>query len=287
MREAANDDLTLWLDIATDGLPDEVANVVWDEIEAHYEDTVTALRAQGMAPTLAHQNTMAALGEVEHTATKLREVHSAGGRYLIAAAVSLIFPVFAFPVAFFPIWALSELMLVAIILLPSLYMSVTLRRMLLETHDFDLTRWRVWLFNVSVALFTLPLAGAWLLARQPIGLRLEAFFNGEMSLFGYVFILPFVIGMLAFALSLFVMGVRVLQIPGRLAFLKLPFAASMFLSGIGLLLFWVTLARTLFDFAFLMQLVAMLLYLGCHGVWALVFYVGSRRARSANPIASG
>lgn len=87
-------DLSRWLETATKGLPVKASEIVRTEIEAHYADAVEAYLAQGETPTQAHLAAMADLGDVQATGRALRDTHLAERRYVRAAIVSMLWPLY-------------------------------------------------------------------------------------------------------------------------------------------------------------------------------------------------
>jgi hypothetical protein len=83
------DDLTRWLDRATQGLPSQVASTTRAELAAHFEDSVADLVQQGVPEDTASQRALAALGDPQPVAHRLNDVHRGRLHYIAAMLVSL------------------------------------------------------------------------------------------------------------------------------------------------------------------------------------------------------
>jgi hypothetical protein len=89
MTANLNPDLTNWLNTATHGLPENVAELVRSEIEAHYCDALAEHQAFGFPLLEAHRAAMAELGDVKTTAQGFRDAYLSERRYLKAAFLSI------------------------------------------------------------------------------------------------------------------------------------------------------------------------------------------------------
>jgi hypothetical protein len=86
-----NADLARWLHKATRGLPADAAEMVREEIEAHYDDARRDHLLTGLSPEDAHIAAMRELGDVEATAGGLRHTHLADRRYLKAGLLGVAY----------------------------------------------------------------------------------------------------------------------------------------------------------------------------------------------------
>ncbi len=93
-------DLNRWLKTATRGLPHDIAELVSDEIRAHYDDARREHKLCGLSPLEAHRAAMAELGDGQATSHALHDTHLAEQRYLKAAFMSIA-PSIVFVVALF------------------------------------------------------------------------------------------------------------------------------------------------------------------------------------------
>ena len=83
-------ELCEWLSTATRGLPKSIKSLVYDELCAHYEDTLDDLQGEGMGLREAHQVALAQLGDARLTAAALQRTHLATRRYRQAALVAIL-----------------------------------------------------------------------------------------------------------------------------------------------------------------------------------------------------
>jgi len=84
-----NPDLVRWLNLATRGLPADVAASVRAEFEAHYEDALLEHQSRGLNDFEAHRHALAELGDAREAARALHDTHLAERRYLKAALASI------------------------------------------------------------------------------------------------------------------------------------------------------------------------------------------------------
>lgn len=84
------DDLTRWLDQATEGLLPEQAAPIRAELTAHFEDAVEAWVEQGMSPQDARQRALADLGDPCTTARSLNDTHRGQQEYKRGMLASLL-----------------------------------------------------------------------------------------------------------------------------------------------------------------------------------------------------
>src|SRR5690349_20478008 len=82
-----------WLKRATKRLPSETAEIVREELTAHFEDAVADYLAEGKTPQEAQQAALLALGDEGEISDGFQQTHFAGRRYLIAAAIGMVYPV--------------------------------------------------------------------------------------------------------------------------------------------------------------------------------------------------
>lgn len=86
-------DLARWLKKSTRGLDADLAEMIREEITAHYEDAVDDYVAQGKTPDEAHMLAMRDLGDESAVGKGFRQVHHSDRRYLLYALVGLAYPV--------------------------------------------------------------------------------------------------------------------------------------------------------------------------------------------------
>lgn len=87
-----NADLARWLDQSTRGLEQELADLIRDEITAHYEDAVADYVADGYSAQDAHIAAMRDLGDESAVGQAFRHVHHSSRRYLLYALVGALYP---------------------------------------------------------------------------------------------------------------------------------------------------------------------------------------------------
>lgn len=88
----AHPDLQHWLKKSTRGLDSDLAELISEEITAHYEDAYDDYQTQGYDEATAHQMAMRDLGDESAVASEFRHVHYSNLRYWVYALIGLIYP---------------------------------------------------------------------------------------------------------------------------------------------------------------------------------------------------
>ncbi len=79
-----------WLRIATRGLPEEILEVIADELTAHYEESLSDYLQAGTSHEAAQQAALADLGDPKATGRALRTIHVSRRNYLRAAIARFV-----------------------------------------------------------------------------------------------------------------------------------------------------------------------------------------------------
>lgn len=230
-----SDDLRLWLAQATRHLPDAVADLIREEITAHYEDAVADAIGAGCSPTEAHQQAMAALGSPSDAADGFNQTHHAPRNYLIAAALGMVYPL-AY-VASIP-WntqVSGESVFNLTLFLPLLYVVYGFRTMLAQRpHGANMTLYER-IIQTGIVAICVPRFFGWVVYHQPIIAETytrslaEAQSMVELALNGMA-----LIGLLLVAVGFVLLGERTLHLRETLYGLLKP--ASLLVMGCGVCL---------------------------------------------------
>jgi hypothetical protein len=85
-------DLDSWLELATNGLPDEMRQRIREEIEDHYWNSTSHYEEQGKSADEARRDAIAELGDVQEARGAFRDAHASRFRYLLAGLLSMAMP---------------------------------------------------------------------------------------------------------------------------------------------------------------------------------------------------
>lgn len=93
---APQDDLSDWLDQATENLPSQPAGIIRAELSDHVEDAAADLIGQGIPEAIAYQRAIAGLGDPQMAARGFKDVYLGRHHYRIAMAISLLMMIMPF-----------------------------------------------------------------------------------------------------------------------------------------------------------------------------------------------
>lgn len=152
-------ELVDWLQVATDGLPTDVCEIVEAEIVAHYEDAVADHMHWGKTAVEAHRVALSELGDETETRYDLQVTHLAERRYKIALILGITGP-FLMPIAALisrSYWGIFFFTLAMVV--PSVYALKTFQILLEQRYHFYSTRRliRIILFSLVVILVMIGL----------------------------------------------------------------------------------------------------------------------------------
>lgn len=232
-----NRDLRQWLVRVTHGLTPDVEVEVKEEISAHYADAFDSYRSKGMPDRIAHQAAMRELGEAKEVAQNLRAAHLTKAQCLAASMASLVYPL-AMPLASWLVerhifygWALVLIKLA--ILLPALYVLGTFTRV--NQYRFRLLDLPLNLLIWSVLAGQLARMFNFIFFHRAVFYRgggVYIFSDGMLSsiLASIVLLTEFSGGA-----SMFLFGLRLVKLNGRLAGLRKPLIFAFVLTGVACL----------------------------------------------------
>jgi hypothetical protein len=283
-----NDDLTLWLDIAADGLPRDLAPIITAELQAHYEAAVNDLRVSGMSAAQAQKTALAQLGEADTTNSALRTVHAAEKRYVLAGLASLMYPLLGLPVSFILgafSWALNEIFSGAILFFPTFFVLMVFRRLLVERYNYDLPRWVIGMVTVGLGGFCLPLIFTWLLTRRGITMQdFQDTLAGDLGLFRVAFVIPTLLSFAVAGAGMLLLSWQVLRVPDRLYLLQKPLALFLAMSGFGLWGMLLCLVTANTDAYMFVLLISQMGFMVTCLLWAFIFLLTARAAERKHPM---
>lgn len=85
-------DINSWLELATNGLPDEVRQPICEEIADHYWNSASHYEEQGKSADEARRDAIAELGDAQEARGAFRDAHASKGRYLLTGLMSMAMP---------------------------------------------------------------------------------------------------------------------------------------------------------------------------------------------------
>lgn len=162
------DDLDCWLNTVTRRLPADVAELIREEITAHYEDSVADALATGLSPLEAHRQAMAALGDTGDVAEGFSATYTAPQRYLIAAAIGMLYPLAYLASIPLNIQLSGEAVFNLTLFLPLLYVAYGFKTVLVQRpHGANLTIYERVIHTGIVAMCLARFFG-WIIYHHPM-----------------------------------------------------------------------------------------------------------------------
>jgi hypothetical protein len=230
-----SDDLKRWLDHVTCQLPEDVADMIREEITAHYDDAVADALVAGCSPEAAHQQAMAALGSASDVAAGFNQTHHAPRHYLIAAVMGMLYPLAYLASIPLNIQLSGEAVFNLTLFLPLLYVAYGFKTMLAQRpHGADMRLYER-IIHTGIVAMCVPRFFSWMIYHQPIITETytrslaEAHSTIELALNGMA-----LIGLLLVALGFVLLGERTLHLRETLYGLLKP--AGILVIGCGLCL---------------------------------------------------
>ncbi len=230
-----SDDLSRWLQQVTRQLPDDVAELIREEITAHYDDSVADAIAAGCSPVEAHQQAMAALGSSGDVADGFAQTHHAPRNYLIAAVIGMVYPLAYLASIPLNIQLSGESVFNLTLFLPLLYVAYGFKTMLAQRpHGANMVGYERIIHTGIVAMCGARFLG-WVIYHQPIITETYTRSLTEVhSMIELALNTVALIGLLLVAMGFMLLGERVLHLRETLYGLLKP--AGILVIGCGLCL---------------------------------------------------
>ncbi len=268
-------DLAKWLATATAGLDPRAAAAIRAEITDHYQDAVDDYVNHGANPAEAARQALADLGLARHAAAGFKDTHLGRRRYLAAAISSaLAFLVLLFfPLAYemlplpgyFDDSVMGPLVYDLLLLVPTLYVLVTLRQLL--TWRFELGRIAPAVHLCMGALVLLLVLDGFSLSLYGFSVNLGIGYPPGGSSAAQWLVALSLAGLFALGLSLMAVAWQLARWPGDLYGLRLLLAGVLLVMGLPMSLAWIL---QLAGWSAIMAIAGMLAVLGHALIWPLL-----------------
>lgn len=268
-----NPDLQRWLDKSTRGLDSDLAEMIREELQDHYDDAIADYLAEGHTDTTAHQLAMRDLGDESAVRKGFKQVHTMEWRYMAYALVGAMYPLAYILSIPFNESLVGGVAFNLAIFLPMIYI-VSSFRLLLRNHfnPTDIEK-NVMLVRWGIIILCITRLIGWRIFHQPTILEsysrsiFDAVNLWEMGL-NFVSIA----GLLLTAFGFFFLGEQALRLRESLFGLIKPLGFAVLVSGVGFAVYGIGSLIGMADVSMLAEMITVMAGMIATLIWSFIFW---------------
>ena len=269
----ANPDLARWLDTVTQGMTADIADLIRDEISAHYDDAHADYLAEGHSSTEAHRLAMRDLGDESVTAKGFQRTHSTERRYLMIGLLGL-----AYPFVYLLTIPINQKLIGGIgfnlaIFLPLIYILHSFRVMIQDRFQDVQIEKNILLIRWGIIVLCLARFMGWLLYKQPT--VVESYtrslwdaisFNESLLSFASL------AGLFLLSVGIILVGEQVFQLRQRFDHALKPLCVVVMVCGISFVVYGIGSLYGNLGIAVLAELTGVIAGMMATLLWASIFF---------------